>query len=376
MRALWLAASFLLSAVAAQTDPFEKHTISAPGINASLIAYGATLTNLYVNDKAGNPRDIVVGYDDGRQYYQDSQTNHTYFGAVVGRYANRIKNGTFSVGGVSSHVPENEHMGHNTLHGGKVGYDQRNWTLVAANESSVTFSFLDQALEGFPGSVHTLATYAVAANRFSVSLVSVALDAPTPINLAAHIYWNLDAFETPDTRRQVLHLPYSPRLIATDNIQVPTGALEAVAGGPFDFTAPKPIGQDLAQAKKCGFNCTGYDNAFIVDRPRYAGPEATDLTLLSLSSPDSGIRMDVKTNQQSLQYYSCLGQNGTIPVKKSQQYGNATRMIDKFACTVFETQQWIDGINHPEWGQSEYQIYSPSTGPAVNWAQYDFSVDS
>ena len=84
MRFLLLSAVSLLSLAAAQTDPFEKHTISAPGINASLIAYGATLTSLYVDDKSGNAQDIVVGHDDGSQYYQDSQTNHTYFGPIVG----------------------------------------------------------------------------------------------------------------------------------------------------------------------------------------------------------------------------------------------------------------------------------------------------
>ena len=265
------------------------------------------------------------------------------------------------------------------------------------------------------GAQYTLATYSVAARQFSYSLVSVALDAPTPINLAQHIYWNLDAFTAPDVLAQTLHLPYALRIIGSDNIQVPTGALETVAGTAFDFTSPKPIGQDIQRADQCGFNCTGYDNAFIMDRPRYAGVESTDLTLLSISSPATGIRMDVKTNQQSIQFYSCIGQNGTIPVKQSQQHGNATRAVEKFGCvsgplhpplegwdmltrlgtqTVFETQQWIDGINHPgskfsfrlaamlanktsaEWGQDSYQIYTPSTPPAVNWAQYDFSIIS
>ena len=178
----------------------------------------------------------------------------------------------------------------------------------------------------------TLATYSVAPRQLTTSLVSVALDAPTPIMLANHIYWNLDAFAANDILDQTLHLPYGARIVGTDNIQVPTGALEAVAGGPFDFTAPKQIGRDIARATECGWNCTGYDNAFVMDRPRYAGPEATDLTLLSLSSPATGIKMDVRTNQQSIQFYSCIGQNGTIPVKRSQQHGNATRAVEKFGC--------------------------------------------
>ena len=202
-----------------------------------------------------------------------------------------------------------------------------------------------------------MATYAVAANQLTTSLVSVALDAPTPIMLANHIYWNLDAFSVDNTLNQTLHLPYGKRIVGTDNIQVPTGTLEAVAGGPFDFTTPKQIGQDIMSAKECGFNCTGYDNAFIMDRPRYAGAESTDLTLLSLSSPATGIKMDIKTNQQNIQYYSCIGQNGTIPVKTSQQHGNSSRTVEKYGCTVFEPQQWIDGINHP--GELRCVLYRP-----------------
>jgi aldose 1-epimerase len=118
-----LVASQILAYACAQS-PFQKYTISAPGINASFIPYGARLTNLFVNDKYGNPQDVVLGYDSGSQYLTDTETVHTYFGAVVGRYANRIKNGTFTVHGVTSHIPENEHNGADTLHGGTVGYDQ------------------------------------------------------------------------------------------------------------------------------------------------------------------------------------------------------------------------------------------------------------
>ena len=134
-RRVFFLSSLLCGALAQSTHPLQKYTISAPGINASFIPYGARLTNLYVNDRNGNPQDVVLGYDEGSQYVTDTETNHTYYGAVVGRYANRIKNGTFTVDGVTSHIPENDNMGHDTLHGGMVGYDQRNWTVVSANVS-------------------------------------------------------------------------------------------------------------------------------------------------------------------------------------------------------------------------------------------------
>lgn len=120
-----------LGALAQNSSVFTKYTISAPGINASFIPYGARLTNLFVLDKNGNPQDVVLGYDSGTTYLNDTETDHTYFGAVVGRYANRIKNGTFTVQGVTSHIPENEHGGEDTLHGGNVGYDQRNCKYIS-----------------------------------------------------------------------------------------------------------------------------------------------------------------------------------------------------------------------------------------------------
>ncbi len=360
-------------------DPFRPYTISAPGINATFIAYGARLTHLFVNDKNGQPRDVVLGYDNASDWVRDTEGPHTYFGPIVGRYANRIKNGSFPVNGVTSNVPKNENRGQNTLHGGSVGYDQRNWTVSSVNASSITFMLLDQGYEGFPGTVITYATYSVSAGpRWTSRLVSIPLDEPTPIMLANHVYWNLDAFvdqSNPTVLNNTLWMPYSKRYIDVDTILIPTGKIGTTSGTVLDFTKPKQIGQDIESAvNTCGLGCTGYDNAFILDRPRYSGPESTDLTVLTMYSNLTGIRLDLKTNQQSLQMYSCNGMNGSIPVKQSQQHGTGTTYVPKYGCVVIETQQWIDGINHPEWGQDQYQIYTVDSGPAVVFAQYDFSI--
>ena len=348
----------ILGASAQNSYPFQKYTIAAAGINASFIPYGARLTNLLVNDKNGNPQDVVLGYDNGTQYLNDTETVHTYFGAVVGRYANRIKNGTFTVDGVTSHIPENENDGHDTLHGGTVGYDQRNWTVVSANASSITFSLLDLAFEGFPGNIITYATYTVSAGpQWTSRLVSIPLDEPTPIMLANHVYWNLDAFNVPSNPtvlNDTLYMPYSDRYVEIDNIEVPNGTIGIVNGTFLDFTSPKQIGTDILSAvNNCGFGCVGYDNAFILDRPRYSGPESTDISVLTMSSNVTGIQLNVRTNQQSLQIYTCNTLNGTIPVKQSQEHGNSTTYVPKYGCVVIETQQWIDGINYPEWGQEQ-----------------------
>lgn len=387
------ASSTLASPSATSSSPFTLYTLSAENISATFIPYGARLTSLLVPDRSGTAQDVALGYDDPAQYAVDSATNHSFFGSIVGRYANRIRNGTFNLGGEDYSIPANENGGANTLHGGLIGYDQRNWTVTAQSDTSITFTLLDTGSEGFPGSIISHATYTVSSAvsgtlgerrpRLTAKTVSIALDQETPIMLAHHFYWNLGAFTTPTILDdQTLWMPYSTRYIEVDNILIPTGSFKTVASAPvLDFTSPKTVGRDLPRAiNLCGNGCTGYDNAFILDRPQGTGSEVANLAVLSLWSTTTGIRMDLSTNQQGLQIYSCNGQNGTIPVKasqidrNSQVFGGGTKFVEKYGCLVVETQGWIDGVNHPEWGNSESWIYSPETGPAVNYATYDFST--
>ena len=184
--------------------------------------------------------------------------------------------------------------------------------------------------------------------RLTSRIVSIALDQQTPIMLANHIYWNLGAFQTATILNDTLQLPYSERIIVIDTLEVPTGALESVKyplqfpSVPLNFTAPKRIGDGALYSQQCGLGCTGIDNAFIIDRNFDDGPESRSDPDLIWTSADTGITLTVRTNQQSLELYSCNGQNGTIPNKAAQQgYGITT--VDKYGCLVIETQQWIDG---------------------------------
>jgi aldose 1-epimerase len=381
------------AATSSSSSPLTLYTLKADGISASFISYGARLTSLMVPGRTGEPRDVVVGYDDPAQYAMDSESKHTYFGSVVGRYANRIRNGSFSLDGTTYKVPANEHGGANTLHGGWMGYDQRNWTVTAHSNTSITFTLLDKGFESFPGTVLTHTTYSVGSSapgasgerrpRLTTRTVSVALDEKTPIMLAHHFYWNLGSFTTPKILDdQVLWMPYSDRYIEVDSILVPTGNIETVASKPvLDFTSPKAIGEDFKSAADlCGHGCTGYDNAFILDRPREIGAEAAIIPVLSLWSITTGIRMDVSTNQKGMQIYTCNGLDGTIPVKPSQVarnsdvFGGGTKFVEQYGCLAIEPQSLIDSINHPAWGNGGDSVYSPETGPAVNYATYDFSV--
>lgn len=394
----FLGYAVLLRAVTAQTattsSPLTSYTLTADNITAVLIPYGARLTHLLVPDRNGDVQDVVAGYDDNAQYPIDTATNHTYFGPVVGRYANRIKNGTFTVDGVTSQIPENENGGLDTLHGGPVGYDARNWTVTSYTNTSITFSLLDDAFEGFPGTVLTYATFTVSNTiqgsawgtlhpRITMKTTSFALDQPTPIMLANHIYWNLNAWKEPTILNDTtLWMPYAKRYIQIDNIEVPNGTIGTVADEPvLDFTAPKLIGADISDAVNlCGLNCVGYDNAFITDRPKDTGLQASNFPVLSLWSDVTGIRLDVATNQQGLQIYSCNGQNGTIPIKPSQIARNTdapdggAKFVNKYGCLVIETQGWIDAVNNPQWGLTDFWYNDAETTPDVMYATYDFTT--
>ncbi|KAL4809995.1 galactose mutarotase-like domain-containing protein [Aspergillus unguis] len=366
-------------------DPFKVYTISADNITAKFIPHGARLTSLLVPDRDGVAQDVVVGFDDTTKYGNDSN----FFGAVVGRYANRIKNGTFTIDNQEYQIPTNENDGADTLHGGDIGYDHRNWTVTAHTNTSITFSFYDRALENFPGDVLTHATYVVDNNnpegvpQLTTKLVSLALTDATPIMLANHIYWNINAFRDKNVLEDVtLQLPLSTRFIATDDILIPNGTINTVDAynGAADFTSPKLVGADIDDAEGlCGTDCTGYDNCWIVDRPTGYSNDAL-VPAVRQASRNTGITLEVTTNQPAVQIYSCNGQDGSDPIKPSQIKRNkdagidGLTTLDQYGCLVVETEGWIDGINQPGWGQE--QVYSPAGLPAVNFAIYKFGIDS
>jgi len=396
---LWSSVAFLASTALAQnatstsSSPLTEYTIQAENITAVVLPYGARLVSCLVPDRNGDMQDVVVGYDNGSQYPVDTATNHTFFGAVVGRYANRIKNGTFTIDGVTTQVPTNEHGGLNTLHGGTIGYDQRNWTVVASNDSAISMTLLDTSFENFPGTVLTTATFSVSSYpsgprgqmqpRLQTQLVSIALDAATPIMLSNHIYWNLNAFQAENILNDTSYwMPYSDRYIQTDGILIPNGTFGLTADNPgLDFTSPKLVGTAIDETvghDYCGTNCTGIDNAFIVDRPADVSMTSA-IPVFSAWSETTGIQMTMSTNQIGIQIFTCMSQNGTIPVKQAQQARNqgvdgATDVVNKYGCFALEPQIYIDAINNPQWGVNDYEIFSPETGPSVNRASYDFST--
>ncbi|KAI9158355.1 putative aldose 1-epimerase [Paramyrothecium foliicola] len=373
-------------------DRDGKYWIHGDGIKAAFIPYGASISDFRIKDRHGVERDIVIGFDNATHYSIDEM--HAHLGSVPGRYANRIKNSTFEIDGKEYHVEPNENPteeapdGANTLHGGPDGWDYRNFTVVSHSKSSITFSLVDpDGKEGFPGEVVSYVTYTLTGKDWDIKIVALSTTKKTPIMLSSHTYWNLDGFannETSTALNHTLHMPYSGQRIGVDNILIPTGEfLPNAKGSVNDFwSEPKQIGasfEDPELVNNCGFNCTGYDNCYIVNRGQL-GPYdwRTTEPVATLASEWSGIKLDVYSDQDAFQVYSCNFQDGTLPLKRSQGHfddEDFPRVVEKYGCVVLEVQDYIDGINHPEWFRLNKQIFGPGDEPYVLQARYSFSVD-
>lgn len=394
---LWATALLLPLASAQNTtsgpDKDGKYWLYGTGISASFIPYGASISNLIIKDQYGIDRDIVAGFDNATYYGIDKQ--HPHFGGVPGRYANRIKNSTFEIDGVEYKVTPNENPtpeapeGADTLHGGTDGWDWRNFTVESYSENSITFSIFDpDGKEGFPGDVLSYITYTLGDMTWDFKMVAVSLTKKTPIMLSSHTYWNLDGFannETNTALNHTLYMPYSGQRVDVDNILIPTGDIVANQPGSVNdfWSGPKQLGANLTSPElvnNCGFNCTGYDTCYLVNRAQN-GPydwRADGGYVASLASAWSGIQVDVYTDQDAFQFYSCNGQNGSMALKSTQGIfddADFPRTIPKYGCLVMEVEDYIDAINQPEWQRSKKQIFGPEDDPYVLQASYRFSVN-
>ncbi|CDS10399.1 hypothetical protein LRAMOSA03075 [Lichtheimia ramosa] len=373
---LILAAGLLMANVNA-CEEYKKHTIKAKGIEASFIEYGATITNLWVNDKHGVPRDIILGWDDTSQYNLQSGLPG-FLGGVVGRYANRIANGTFTIDDTEYHTPLNENK-ITTLHGGDMGFNRLNWTLIDKGKQDITFGLTSaDGDEGFPGTVDVRVKYSVNDNQEWHIDYEGTTDKETIMMLSQHTYWNLDAFTTSDTvDDQVLWIP-ADKFIKTDGALIPTGELADVEGTALDFRKEKPIGRDLKKATECGDDCIGYDNCFVLSDPNEQDYQ------LKAYAPSTGIQLAIKTDQPAMQFYSCNGLDGTLPIKKTQgphgskkhahhRKGGKKQYVQQYGCFVLETEEYIDGINNPQWGKEHMGLLKPDD-KYTQHAEYHFSI--
>ncbi|SGY91713.1 BQ5605_C038g11692 [Microbotryum silenes-dioicae] len=364
-------------------DVFQDYNISAPDGSAiaTFIGLGATLTSCYVKDKNGHFRDVVLGYDGRRKYLTDLE--YAYYGAVVGRYANRIKNATFSIpplrqldeplppGATVYKVAANEQEGKTALHVGKWGYSRAGWSLVKHEADRITFGLRDRGAEGFPGTVHVLASYTLGPDAVWTTRLSgqVKTGKATPMMMSSHVYWNLDGYgydtsgavgktTNKGALDHVLKIK-SSSYVSTDEILVPSGSITRIASNasPLDFRKARTIGSRFSRTDGvCGGDCTGYDTCFIYDQSAPREP------VMELISP-------VRTNQPAVQVYTCNHQ-GSTPRKHSHG-GPDAGFYEKHSCVVLEQQGRIGAIREPEWGED--QVYTPSRAYDW-WSEYSFST--
>ena len=274
-------------------EPVNLYTLSnAAGASYGLTNYGGRITSLRVPDGRGEQVETVLGYDDLKSYLKDEY----FLGAIVGRYANRIENGEFSLEGEKFSLTRNEDKHH--LHGGEAGFHKRIWRAepVRFDEGpGVRLRYLSRdGEEGYPGNLSVRATYVLTeANEFEMRFEASA-DRPTVVNITNHNYYNLSREDETVLDHELV--VDADRFIPIDEDGIPTGELRSVEGTPFDFRKPKTIGEGLnsgeAQIRYPG----GYDHSFVLNNG--AGPAA------ELRSPSSGISLTLATNQPGLQVYS------------------------------------------------------------------------
>ncbi|KAM7190518.1 Galactose mutarotase-like domain containing protein [Rhypophila sp. PSN 637] len=373
-------------------DKDGKYWIYGEGISAAFIPYGASITDLLVKDQYGIERDVVMGFDNATYYEVDKQ--HAHLGGIVGRYANRIKNSTFEIDGVEYKVKANDNPtpeypeGLDTLHGGPDGWDWRTFNVVSYTNNSITFSLVDpDGKEGFPGEVVSYVTYTLGKMTWDFKIVAIATTKKTPIMLSNHGYWNLDGFannETQSVLNHTFYLPYSGQRVDVDPILIPTGDIAANKKGSVNdfWSAPKQIASGFKDKEiegNCGGGCDGYDNCWLVNKPSPIDWRADGNYVARLQSAWSGIQLDIYSDQEAFQMYSCNFQNGSMTLKKGQGlYDNEDfpRTVPKYGCLVLEVEDWIDAINHPEWHRSDKHFIEPGGDPYVVQASYRFSINS
>jgi len=302
---------------------------NANGVVVKIINYGGIVTAIEVPDAKGKATDVVLGFDDLKGYL----AGHPYFGAIVGRVANRVGNGTFKLGDQTYTLAKNN--GPNSLHGGLKGFDKQVWDMkVIENEQpkvSLTRTSPDGE-EGYPGQVKVKVDYTLTADNTLIVDYEATTNKATPINLTQHSYFNLAGHDSGTILDQELTLmadEYTP----ADETLLPSGKLAPVKGTPLDFTTATPIGKRIKQIEA---KPVGYDHNYVLRK----GDMAL-LVVAKVRSPKSGIVMIVATTEPGMQFYTGNFLDGTIKGKGGAVYNQ----YDGFC---LEAQHFPDSVNQPD----------------------------
>jgi len=304
---------------------------NARGMEVRTIPYGAVIVSVRVPDRGGRLDDVVLGFDTLDGY----TTKSPYFGAVVGRYGNRIAKGQFSLDGRTYQLATNN--GANHLHGGLKGFDKALWHAEPFERDGlvgVVYSHTSPSGdEGYPGTLAVRVTYALTpANEITVDY-DATTDQATPVNLTQHSYFNLAGQGNGDILGHRLTID-ADRFTPVDGTLIPTGELAPVEGTPFDFRQATVVGARIGAADVQIRNGNGYDHNWVLNRPSAGLQHAA-----RLEDPKSGRTLDVSTTEPGVQFYSGNFLDGTIAGKAGRLYGQRSALC-------LETQHFPDSPNH------------------------------
>ncbi|MFB6230956.1 MAG: aldose epimerase family protein [Salinibacter sp.] len=311
---------------------------NANGVELRTMNYGGTILSLRVPDRDGTLEDVVLGFDSYKKYRSDAYLSASpYFGALIGRYANRIDEGRFGLNGKTYQLATNN--GPNHLHGGDVGFDKRFWTghpFVDEHGAGVRYTYVSpDEEEEYPGRLTTSVTYRLTSdNELIVSYEATTTEA-TPVNLTQHSYFNLsghDEGKILDHRLMINADHFTP----IDSTLIPTGELRSVTGTPFDFRTPTQIGARIDAENRQLRYAQGYDHNFVLNRDD-AGKDSLALAA-RVYDPESGRLLTIRTTEPGLQFYSGNFLRGNLVGKDSTVY----RHRSGFA---LETQHFPDSPN-------------------------------
>ncbi|MCB0496807.1 MAG: galactose mutarotase [Cyclobacteriaceae bacterium] len=310
----------------------QLYTINFPGkLEASVTNYGGILVSLKVPDRTGKLEDIVLGYDNLEGYLKETP----YYGAIIGRFANRIANGSFTLEGKKYRLAVNS--GKNHIHGGIIGFDKVAWKVIDTIENKHRIQIVMEYVshdgeEGYPGTLKTTVTYTFTKTEFQIDYRSTT-DKTTIINLTHHSYFNLSGHFNNTILDHELSINAN-KFLPLNKTQIPTGKFERVESTPFDFRVAKAIGQDIEMENQQLKFGSGYDHCWVFDEDR----DVKDI-VASLCHPQSGRSMEVYTTEPGVQLYTGNFLDNSIPGKKGIFY-------HKRSALCLETQHFPDSPNH------------------------------
>lgn len=309
----------------------DLYTLHNGDLTMQVTNFGGRVVSLWAPDREGKKADIVLGYETLDRYVNN--TGERFLGAPVGRVANRIGYGKFTLEGKEYNTPLNNN-GH-TLHGGLKGIDMLVWDVMEVKPESITLHLVvPDGLDGFPGNLDITMKYALTPENEFVVTYSATTDAPTVCNLSHHSFFNLKGEAGGTILDHVLTLK-ADRITPTDAALIPTGEILSVEGTPFDFRQPTAIGDRIDVENEQLINGKGYDMNWVLEREDNGQVE----TVATLYDPTSGRCMDVATDQVAIQFYSGNFFDGTYNGK----YGKPLAFRESVA---LETQKYPDAPNH------------------------------